>query len=161
MGAPPAFTVSRWATDDRLGDIMAMIHAAFGAFEPPSGVLKETVADLAARQRDGLVLVAQDGERFIGSLFCARQSDALYLTRLATAPDWRKRGVGRALIAAAESEARASGAMRLTLRVRKNLPGNRAYFERFGFTVTGEGADPGRPPYDAMELRLSQKHVVG
>ena len=29
---------------------------------------------------------------FIGSLFCARQSDALYLTRLATAPDWRKAG---------------------------------------------------------------------
>ncbi|MGC1694614.1 MAG: GNAT family N-acetyltransferase [Pseudolabrys sp.] len=161
MAAPPVFTVSRWTTADRLGDIMAMIYAAFGAFEPPSGVLKETVADLAARQRDGLVLVAQAGERFIGSLFCACHSDALYLTRLATAPDWRKRGVGRALIAVAESEARASGVMRLTLRVRKNLPGNRAYFERFGFAVTGDGADPGRPPYDAMELRLSQKHVVG
>jgi predicted N-acetyltransferase YhbS len=155
------FFVRRWTTSERLADIMAMIHAAFGAFEPPSGVLKETVADLAVRQRDGLVLVAQDGERFIGSLFCARQSDALYLTRLATAPDWRKRGVGRALIAAAESEARASGVMRLTLRVRQNLPGNRAYFERLGFAVTGEGVDPGRPPYYAMELRLSQKHVVG
>ena len=63
MAAPPAFTVSRWTTADRLGDIMAMIHAAFGAFEPPSGVLNETVADLAARQRDGFVLVAQAGER--------------------------------------------------------------------------------------------------
>jgi predicted N-acetyltransferase YhbS len=154
VGASPAFTVSRWTSAVRLGDIMAMIHVAFGAFEPPSGVLKETVADLAARQRDGLVLVAQNGERFIGSLFCARQSDALYLTRLATTPDWRRRGVGRALIAAAESEARASGVMRLTLRVRKNLPGNRAYFERLGFIVTGEGADPGRPPYDAMERLL-------
>ena len=51
--------------------------------------------------------------------------------------------------------------MRLTLRVRDTLPGNRAYFERFGFAVTGEGADPGRPPYNAMELRLSQKHVIG
>jgi ribosomal protein S18 acetylase RimI-like enzyme len=161
VAAPPAFTVSHWTSADRLGDIMAMIHTAFGTFEPPSGVLKETVADLAARQRDGLVLVAQAGERFIGSLFCARHSDALYLTGLATAPDWRKRGVGRALIAAAESEARASGVIRLTLRVRKNLPGNRAYFERFGFAVIGEGADPGRPPYDAMELRLSQKHVIG
>lgn len=159
MGAPPAFTVSRWTTAGHLGDIMAMIHAAFGAFEPPSGVLNETVADLAARQRDGLVLVAQDGARFIGSLFCARQGDALYLTRLATAPDWRKRGVGRALIAAAEREARALAATRLTLRVRKNLPGNRAYFERLGFAVIGEGTDPGRPPYDAMELQLSQKHV--
>jgi hypothetical protein len=67
--------------------------------------------------------------------------------------------LGAPLIAAAEREARALDATRLTLRVRKNLPGNRAYFERLGFAVIGEGADPGRPPYDAMELRLSQKHV--
>ena len=43
MAASPDITDSRWTTADRLDDIMAMIHAAFGAFEPPSGVLNETV----------------------------------------------------------------------------------------------------------------------
>ena len=53
---------------------MAMIHAAFGGFQPPSGVLNETVADLTRRMRDGIVLVAQAGNDFIGSVFCARRA---------------------------------------------------------------------------------------
>jgi len=149
------FAVRRWTTGKRLGDIMAMVHAAFREFEPPSGVLKETAADLAARQRRGLILVAMDGERFIGSVFAARKGDAFYLTRLATAPAWRKRGVGRALMAAAEQEASASGAARLTLRVRQTLPGNLAYFRRLGFVVTGEGREDGRTPFHTMERMLA------
>ena len=78
MTAPSAFRIRRWTGSERLGDIMAMIHDAFGGLSPPSGVLNETAADLAERQRDGLVLVAQAGERFIGGVFCARKSDALY-----------------------------------------------------------------------------------
>jgi ribosomal protein S18 acetylase RimI-like enzyme len=154
MTAPAAFSIQRWTSSDRLDDIMAMIHGAFAGLQPPSGVLKETVADLAARQRDGLVLVAQSGERFIGSVFCARKDDALYLTRLATAPDWRRRGIGRALMAAAESEARAGGARRLTLRVRVTLPDNLAYFRKLAFVVTGEGQEDGRTPFFTMERRL-------
>jgi ribosomal protein S18 acetylase RimI-like enzyme len=154
MTAPAAFSIRRWTASGRLGDIMAMIHDAFGGLVPASGVLKETVAGLAARQRDGFVLVAQAGERFIGSVFCARKGDALYLTRLATAPDWRRRGVGRALMAAAESEARAGDATRLTLRVRVTLPGNLDYFRKLAFIVTGEGQEDGRTPFYTMERRL-------
>jgi hypothetical protein len=44
---------------------------------------------------------------------------------------------------------------RLTLRVRVNLPANRNYFERAGFTVTGQGQDPGRPPFEVMDRPLA------
>ena len=154
--APVAFSVSRLSADGRLDELLALVHAAFAVLDPPSSVLNETVADLARRMRDGMVLVARADSQLIGSVFAARQGDALYLTRLAVSAAWRRRGVGRALVAAAGDEARAAGARRLTLRVRVNLPGNRAYFERLGFAVTGQGQDPGRPPYDAMEriLRL-------
>jgi len=84
-------------------------------------------------------------------VFCALKGDELYLTRMAVLPAWRERGVGRALLAAAEAEARRGGKQRLALRVRQNLPGNRRYFERRGFTVTGEGRDRGRPPYYVMQ----------
>ncbi len=157
MSAAPAFTVARWTSCDRLDDILAMLHAAFAGLEPPSGVLGETVADLAARQRNGIVLVAEAGDEFIGSVFCAMKGDGLDLTRLAVAPARRQRGVGRALIAAAEAEARALGARRVTLRVRKNLSGNRRYFEGFGFAATGEGQDPGRPPYVSMQRVLDSR----
>lgn len=159
MRAPVPFTITRWTATDRLDEILAMVHAAFAAFEPPSSVLNETVADLAARMREGLVLVAQAGDGFVGSLFCARQGDALYLTRLAAAPAWRNRGVARALLAAADGEARRLGAKRLTLRVRTTLPENRAFFERAGFTVNGRGQDEGRPPFFTMQRVLAAAAV--
>jgi len=133
---------------------MAMIHDAFRTFQPPSGVLKETVEDFAKRQRDGFVLVAMEGDAFIGSLFCATKDGALYLTRMATHPDWQKRGVGRALMAQAEREARAMKLPKLLIRVRQNLPENRDYFAKLGFAVTGEGQEDNRPPFDVMEKPL-------
>src|SRR6185312_7494592 len=141
----------RWDKAERLDELLAVVHSAFREFEPPSGVLKEDLAHLTTRFANETFLVALVGGDIIGSVFCARKGDALYLTRMAVAPAWRKRGVGRALMRGAEEEARRVGANRLTLRVRKNLPGNRAYFARFGFAVTGEGQEEGRTPFDAME----------
>ena len=139
VAAAGAFGVSRWTGTDRLGELLAMVHTAFASFDLPSSVLNGTAADLVQRTRDGIVLVAQADGQLIGSVFAARQDDALYLTRLAVSPAWRKRGVGRTLVAAADDAAQAAGLRRLTLRVRVNLPGNRAYFEGLGFTVTGQG----------------------
>ena len=149
-----AYDVRRWTSSERLGEIMGMIHAAFDGFEPPSGVLKETAADLAKRQRDGFVLVAMEGDDFLGSLFCAQKDNSLYLTRMATRPDMWGSGVGRAMLRVAEDEARTMGLPRLSLRVRKTLPGNRVYFARFGFVVIGEGQEDGRTPFDVMEKVL-------
>ncbi|MGB7259725.1 MAG: GNAT family N-acetyltransferase [Pseudolabrys sp.] len=149
------YSVRRWTAPERLDELLAVVHSAFREFEPPSGVLKETLDHLTARFHNETFLVALAGNDIIGSVFCARKDDALYLTRMAVVPAWRKRGVGRALMQGAEEEARRIGMRRLTLRVRKNLPDNRAYFARFGFLVTGEGQDSGRPPYDAMERALT------
>lgn len=149
-----AYSVQRWTSSERLDEIMGMVHAAFDGFTPPSGVLKETAADVAKRQRDGFVLVAMEGDDFIGSMFCAVKGDSLYLTRMATRPDIRGSGVGRAMLHAAEDEARRMGLPKLGLRVRKTLPGNRVYFARFGFVVIGEGQEDGRTPFDVMEKVL-------
>lgn len=154
MPAPAAFNIRQWTAADRLGDILAMIHSAFAGLDPPSGVMDETVDDLSRRMREGDVIVAMTDGEFIGSVFCAVKDDALYLTRLATAPAWRKRGVAAALLAAAQAQALHVGAKRLSLRVRVTLPDNLAYFQRAGFSVTGRGQDPGRTPYISMERRL-------
>lgn len=154
MTTPMGFSVARWTAADPLDELRALVHGAFAGLEPPSSVLNETVADFARRLSDGIVLAARADMALIGSVFAAPKGDALYLTRLAVAPAWRRQGVARALVDAADHEARAIGARRLSLRVRVNLPGNRAYFEKLGFAVTGQGQDPGRAPYDAMERAL-------
>jgi predicted N-acetyltransferase YhbS len=147
-------TITRWTSSERLDEIMAMVHAAFDGFTPPSGVMAETAADLAQRQRDGFVLVTMENDQFIGSVFCAVKDNGLYLTRMATRPDHWGDGVGRAMLRAAEGEARAMGLPKLSLRVRKTLPGNLDYFARFGFVVVGEGQEGGRTPFDVMEKVL-------
>jgi ribosomal protein S18 acetylase RimI-like enzyme len=150
----PDVAIRRWTSADRLNEIMAMVHAAFAEFTPASGVLKETAADLADRQRDGFVLVAMEGDDFIGSVFCAAKDNSLYLTRMATRPDRRGRGVGRMLMRAAEDEAHRMRLPKLTLRVRQTLPGNLAYFQKCCFVVTGEGQEGGRTPFYTMEKSL-------
>lgn len=146
-----SFSVMRWTDTARLPEILSVVRAAFGGLEPPSGVLKETLADVTARFGREVFFVATSGDTVIGSVFCATKERGFYLTRMAVLPEWRGRGVGRALMQAAENEARRAGLPRLTLRVRKNLPGNRSYFEKAGFVVTGEGQDDGRPPYYVMD----------
>ncbi|HEX5507263.1 MAG TPA: hypothetical protein VFX37_02045, partial [Pseudolabrys sp.] len=84
------FQVHRWSSPGRLDDILAMVHAAFAGLDPPSGVLKETLDDLAARFRRETFLVAQASHELVGSIFCARKDAGLYLTRLAVLPAWRR-----------------------------------------------------------------------
>jgi len=47
---------------------------SFREFEPPSGVLKETLEHLTARFQREIFLVAQADGSIIGSLFCARKA---------------------------------------------------------------------------------------
>ena len=69
---------------------------------------------------------------FIGySTFNARP--LLNIHDIAVLPGQRGRGIGHALLAAAEADARAEGCCKLTLEVQEdNLPARRVY-ERFGF----------------------------
>jgi ribosomal protein S18 acetylase RimI-like enzyme len=56
---------------------------------------------------------------------------------LAVAPRARRRGVGAALLAAAEEEARRRGARKLSLRVLATNRGGRRLYDACGFTVEG------------------------
>jgi len=155
MSDGQAFRIVRWdVAAGRLDEILALVHATFQGLDPPSSVLRETLSDFAMRLREEITLVAMADKAIVGSMFCAAEGDALYLTRMAVAAGWRAKGIGSALLAAAEDHGRQGGATRLTLRVRQNLPGNRAYFEGHGFVVTGEGQDAGHPPYQVMERLL-------
>jgi ribosomal protein S18 acetylase RimI-like enzyme len=100
-----------------------------------------------------LVLLAFDGPRAVGvavcflgfSTFAARP--LLNVHDLAVLPEWRGRGVGRALLEAAEARARARGCCKLTLEVQDSNQRARGLYESFGFSdyVLGNtGATPTR-----------------
>ncbi|MGK9230991.1 GNAT family N-acetyltransferase [Inquilinus limosus] len=141
--------------------VAALIRGAFadyvGRLDPPPSAVRETaesVAELLGREQG---LVAEAGGTVVGCLFLQRREGGdIYVGRVAVAPEHRRAGVGRALMAAAEAEARRLGGARLMLGVRLALDGNRRFFASLGFAEGALHAHPGydRPTWVEMTKQL-------
>lgn len=130
--------------------VVALIRDAFADYadrlDPPASAVRETAESIAALLGREQGLVAEAGGAAVGCLFLQRRERGdIYVGRVAVARAHRRGGVGRALMAAAEAEARRLGGARLTLGVRLALDGNRRFFASLGFV---EGALHAHPGYD-------------
>ena len=85
--------------------------------------------------RTARVAVADVDGEVVACQFFEPKGDYLYLFRLAVLPTYRQHGIGGALIAYAEEQARAMGLPRTQFSVRLALPRQRAYYERMGYHV--------------------------
>ena len=140
--------------------LLALILRAFaymeGRIDPPSSALRLTPERLRAEAESGtLFLARQDGDP-VGCLLCRPRGQALYLSKLAVEPDRQGQGIARALLAAAEAEARRRGLPVLELQTRIELGENHAAFAALGFQRVGETAHPGfdRPTSLTLQKRL-------
>jgi ribosomal protein S18 acetylase RimI-like enzyme len=114
------------------------------------------MADQLARGGGGLVEV--DGA-LVGFILWKEEEGALYLSRLAVRPGYRRRGIARALIDGAEREASRRGLSAMTLGVRRELDDNGRLFESCGFVETGPTYHEGfvEPTGVRMERRLGNR----
>jgi GNAT superfamily N-acetyltransferase len=93
-----------------------------------------------------LVLLALMSDRPVGVAICFlgfstfKARPLLNVHDLAVIPQWRGRGIGRALLAAAETEAVRKGCCRLTLEVQDDNGRARGLYERVGFADFVVGA---------------------
>lgn len=123
--------------------ILAAFAGMHGRIDPPSSALRLTPDLLKARADNETMLLAYDGSRLAGCAFLAGRGDRLYLGKLAVAPIFQGRGIGRALLMAADDCARAAGKGFIELETRVELLENHAFFAAMGFAETGRGAHPG------------------
>ena len=72
---------------------------------------REAVTALLGRDPDAVIVAEHDGE-LVGSVIAGWDGWRCHLYRLAVRPAWRRRGVGSALLRAAEDRFRAVGAAR-------------------------------------------------
>jgi GNAT superfamily N-acetyltransferase len=119
-----------------------------GVLDPPSGVDREALESVQDLLREGGAILALIDGMAVGAVrYERRDNGSLYVGRLAVLPSHRRRGIGRALMAAAEETARRMGLAPITLGVRIQLPQNRAFYESLGYRADGRGSHPG---YDRL-----------
>lgn len=141
--------------------VAALIRAAFAAqsvpTDPPPSARLETAATVAALVAKGGGAVIEEGGRIFGSVLWEEREGGLYLGRLSVDLGHRRRGIARALVGAAEAEARARRLPRLHLSTRLPLLDNRRLFASCGFAETGLQTHPGyaKPTFVTMEKRLA------
>ena len=76
-------------------------------------------------------------QRVLGFLLYWLVQDEIHLLNVAVAPDQRRRGIGRLLLAEMDKRARAADIALLTLEVRKGSTGARALYRELGYREAG------------------------
>jgi predicted N-acetyltransferase YhbS len=154
----------RAAAETDTEQVLSLVLNAFeeyrGVLNPPSGAHKETPDSIRKKIVEGGGFIAYIDDKAAGCVLYAPyepDEDALYLGRLAVLPDYRKQGVAHAMVEAIEKRAQELNLSKVTLAVRMQLPGNRAFFESLGFRVvaTGSHDDYGEPTFMTLEKTLT------
>jgi ribosomal-protein-alanine N-acetyltransferase len=103
--------------------------------------------------------VVQLAEKAIGFALCRVAADEAELLTIAVHPEERRRGAGRALLAAAIDHARTAGARALFLEVGADNPAALALYGKAGLRAVGRRRSYYRrgegPPADAIVMRLT------
>jgi len=111
-----------------------------------------------------LMLVALDhlthsnnGSKHVAGFIASRYSaDELHINNVAVRPQFRRRGIGEALINAVLRAAASRGARQALLEVRASNSAAKALYARCGFRMTGKRKNYYRePPEDALLMSLT------
>ena len=131
-----AFDIRPARDEDRIP--LAVLFAAVA--EERDGIASEPPIDIDARaarwELDGSLLAEADGV-IVGSIHVERSRFGFGEIGMAVARDWRGRGVGSALLAAAIEWARDEGMHKLSLSVFPHNAAAIALYRRFGFVEEG------------------------
>jgi predicted GNAT family N-acyltransferase len=109
-------------------------------------------ADRDGLDADALHIVAVDDGRLVGTCRLVFDGGVARLGRMAVESAMRGRGLGAAILAAAERESRAAGAERIRLHAQTTA---RSLYERGGFEVRGDEFIEEGIPHVTMEKPLA------
>jgi ribosomal protein S18 acetylase RimI-like enzyme len=131
---------------DDAGRVTAEAYGSFGSEASPNRDYVARVADVATRARRALVLGAVQDGRLVGTVTLELdrripgghprpplEPDQGHVRMLGVDPTVRRRGIGRALMAACVERARRAGKRRLTLETTEAMAAAQALYESMGF----------------------------
>ena len=146
----------------RWDELLKLIRDSFaymdGVIDPPSSAGLQTAENLRQKAQEETGFAAFLDDRLVGCVFLREKAHGFYLGKLAVAPAFEGRGIGRLLIQKAEDVAVAKGKPSIELQVRIELTRNRAVFEKLGYRKIAETAHPGysRPTSITMRKEITR-----
>jgi ribosomal-protein-alanine N-acetyltransferase len=151
--------IERLASDADLDAVAALEAATF-----TNPWTREMLAAELARNQFARVYVARlPGTPVVAFCACWTVIDELHINTIAVASDFRRRGLGRALMQHVLAQVEAEGIRRATLEVRRSNQAARRLYESLGFALAG--VRPGyytHPEEDALILwRETPKSTAG
>ena len=118
--------------------LQALQHAAFAWNRAVLGVEPlPLLADYAEVITTRECWLAEHGATLAGALILEPEDGALLVWSVAVAPQGQNMRLGRQLMAFAEERAREQGFSALTLYTGEKLEKNIAWYQRFGYQITG------------------------
>jgi len=115
-----------------LDQVVALWSQVFGYPEPRNDPPQVIARHLA---HEGLLLVALDAERVIGTLMVGYDGHRGWLYRAAVAESARRRGVGRALVERAEAELATLGCAKINLQLHVHNEAGERFWKALGYVV--------------------------
>jgi ribosomal protein S18 acetylase RimI-like enzyme len=134
----------RPATPEDRAAVEAIVRNAYSVYlermgQPPGPMLDDYAAQIAA----GSVSVLDEDGEIVAIIVLLAKPDYLLLDNIAVRPDRQGTGLGRQMIAFAETEARRRSFTELRLYTHETMIENIALYTRLGFVETGRGHEAG------------------
>lgn len=125
--------VVRAATDQDIAQVIGLDAAAFEAFWR----LNQEIISRGVRECPCFLVAELDGP-LVGYLMAGEWNQRVYISRVAVAPDTRRRGIGTRLIREALILMRRRGLSEALLNTQESNSHAQRLYEKLGFQLTGE-----------------------
>jgi predicted GNAT family N-acyltransferase len=145
-GTETTFQIRRVRTREELAAAMALRYEVFCVEQ---GVPQGEERD--GRDREGLHLIAVDGDRVVGTCRLVFVGATVQFSRLAVSRASRRQGIATALLDATDAETRAGGANRIVLHAQTYA---RSLYESAGYQPRGREFTEAGIEHVAMEKLL-------
>lgn len=133
FAAGEGLLLRRARVDDAVA-MRALLEAAYAVYLPRMGRLPVTMdGDFAATIRDDLVWVLTEQDRLLAVLHLRSYPDHLFIDDVAVRTDRQRQGIGKRLLAFAESEARRRGYAEIRLFTNATMVENIGLYESLGY----------------------------
>lgn len=148
-GMPDGISL-REATEADAEEMIAMVNAAFEEEALFVNAPRTHAAQMAQMFRSGKFLLAHEDGKLVGSVYYELRGERGYIGMLAVDPQQQRRGLGRAIMAAAEGILRSHGCRLAELTVIDIRTTLVSAYGRLGYVKTGA-----EEPHEELRKKLT------